>query len=508
MSELRRNVVTNYVTRFATIAALFFLFPFVEHRTGLSVYGIYLLVTSLTTFFTLDLGMGTATVRYVAAAWVAGDSRELGRIVASSLVFFICLTAIMSVLFGAAMIVVWPSLHIPHGERHTALSLFIVVGVSQILIAIPLGVFNQVLIGVGRLDLLNYLQLTQLCVRVAATIALLSFGYGIVSVAVSEGILAVGFGIAAWVTVKRRVGKVPVTIRRASWQMIRTMAPFSLQLFIISSAALVILQADSFVVSLFLPVAAVTLYAAGYRIYQATRELTNALTLAVTPDATKGHVRDQLGHLQELFLRGTRYSNLLMLLFAVPGLLFAGLVLTAWGGHSFRGGAVVLQILLASQLVNNNHLVAIAVLTGQGNVALYARYHVLWAVSNIVLSVILVQTVGIDGVALGTAIPIVLLEPLYIVTALRQLGLHPLDFARGVIVPSFGCAVLIGVPLWLVSRLVSVHTFLDAFGLSFVWAVAFGALSYRVAVDESDRRRLMKLAGRVTGLWSEVAADV
>jgi O-antigen/teichoic acid export membrane protein len=497
VSQLRRNVLTNYIARFATIFALFLLFPFVAHHVGLSVYGIYLLITSLTTFFTLDFGMGTATIRYVAAAWSVDDRPQLSRVISSSLAFFIGLALVLAALFALAMVVAWPSLHIPANERSTALQLLVVVGVGQLLIAIPLSVFNQVLIGIGRLDVMNVLQLAALVLRVIATVSLLSLGYGIVAVAVSEGILAIGLGVAAWIASKWQMAGVPVNISRARWRMVRSMAPFSLQLFVISAAALIILQADSLIISLFLPVAAVTLYGAAYRIYQVTREVTNALTLALVPAATSRHVQDQLVRLQKLFLTATRYSNVLVLLFAVPGLLFAGIVLEAWGGPSFRAGTEVMQILLLSQLFNNNHLVAISILTGQGNVKAYARYHALWAVSNIILSVILIQSIGIRGVALGTAIPIILLEPLYIATVLKQLHLRVVDFVRGILLPSFGPAAVVGLPLWLVARSLDIHTLFGALAASAVWTVAFGAIFYRVGVEPDDRMRVLRALRRI-----------
>jgi O-antigen/teichoic acid export membrane protein len=497
MSQLRRNVLTNYIARFATIFGLFLLFPFVAHHVGLSVYGIYLLISSMTMFFTLDFGMGTATIRYVAAAWTMDDRPQLSRVISSSLAFFIALAVALAVVFALSMIVAWPSLHIPESERSTALQLLVVVGVGQLLIAIPLGVFNQVLIGIGRLDVMNVLQLVQLALRVVATVGLLSLGYGIVAVAISEGILAIGLGIAAWIASKRQMVDVPVNISRAEWRIVRSMAPFSLQLFVISVAALVILQADSLIISLFLPVAAVTLYGAAYRIYQVTREMTNALTLALVPAATARHVQDHQVRLQELFLKATRYSNVLVLLFSVPGLLFAGIVLEAWGGPAFRPGTEVMQILLLSQLFNNNHLVAISILTGRGNVKAYARYHALWAAANIILSVILIQSLGLRGVALGTAIPIILLEPLYVATVLKQLRLRAKDFVLGILLPSFAPAAVAGLPLWLMARSLHIHTLFGALVASAVWTVVFGAIVYRVGIEPDDRARILRMLRRI-----------
>jgi O-antigen/teichoic acid export membrane protein len=441
--------------------------------------------------------MGTATIRYVAAAWAIDDRPQLSRVISSSLAFFVGLALALALLFALAMTLAWPSLHIPANERSTALALLVVVGVGQLLIAIPLSVFNQVLIGIGRLDVMNVLQLVALAVRVIATVSLLSLGYGIVAVAVSEGVLAIGLGIAAWIASRRQMVDVSVNIARARWRIIRTMAPFSLQLFVISAAALIILQADSLIIALFLPVAAVTLYGAAYRIYQVTREVTNALTLALVPAATARHVQDQQARLQELFLKATRYSNVLVLLFAVPGLMFAGIVLEAWGGPGFRAGTEVMQILLFSQLFNNNHLVAISILTGRGDVKAYARYHAVWAVSNIILSVILIQSLGIRGVALGTAIPIILLEPLYISNVLKQLRLGATDFVRGILLPSFGPAVVVGLPLWLAALSLDIHTLFGALVASAVWMVLFGAIFYRLGIEPDDRLRVLRTLRRI-----------
>ena len=240
-----------------------------------------------------------------------------------------------------------------------------------------------------------------------------------------------------------------------------------------------------------------TLYGAAYRIYQVTREVTNALTLALVPAATARHVQDQQARLQELFLKATRYSNVLVLLFAVPGLMFAGIVLEAWGGPGFRAGTEVMQILLFSQLFNNNHLVAISILTGRGDVKAYARYHAVWAVSNIILSVILIQSLGIRGVALGTAIPIILLEPLYISNVLKQLRLGATDFVRGILLPSFGPALIIGLPLWLAVRSLDIHTLLGALVASAVWTVLFGATFYLVGPEPDDRVRVLRMLRRI-----------
>ena len=143
---------------------------------------------------------------------------------------------------------------------------------------------------------------------------------------------------------------------------------------------------------------------------------------AVVPHATRAAAQGRRDVLRDIHVRWTKYSNAVLLSLAVPAIVFAAPVLVLWLGDRFADAGVVAQILVAGMLLNNVHIVGTGLLTGLGRISAYARYQIAWAAGNLVVSVALVQWLGLPGVALGSAIPLIVLEPLFVRAALRELG--------------------------------------------------------------------------------------
>jgi O-antigen/teichoic acid export membrane protein len=74
--------------------------------------------------------------------------------------------------------------------------------------------------------------------------------------------------------------------------------------------------------------------------------------------------------------------------------------------------------------------VALPVLLGLGRPRAAAIGLLVMGICNLVLSLLLVKTYGILGVAVGTAIPNVLFALFVAVTACRELGVRPGEYAR------------------------------------------------------------------------------
>jgi O-antigen/teichoic acid export membrane protein len=485
------------VVRLAAIASAIFLFPFIANRVGLADYGIWLLLSAVTLFFlSADFGMGTSAVRYVAAAHARDDGVELGRVVSSSVAFFAVLGVAVSLVLVGLMALLWPSLNIPDPDRDEAIAMLAVVCVGNFLIGLPLNVFRFVLAGVQRYDMANLVALAQVVLRVTLVVAVLLAGAGIVAVAVVESGAFVLASLLALALTRRLVPGLQLSARLVSPALLRSMAPYSLQVFVIGVAALVILQADNLIIGVALPVGMVTLYAAAYRVYQVCRDVTGSLLGPLVPDAAAASVRGQEQRLRSLFLLGTKYANALMLLLVVPALVFAEPLLVLWAGEEFAEAALPLQILALSLLLNNNHLVALALLMGRGTVGAYARYHAVWALANVAISIALVGPYELEGVALGTALPLLVLEPLYVRTALRELGVPLRAFARDALLAPYGAALAALVPLAAIQSIWSPRDLGGVLLAAAVYCAAFVAVFGARAVGAGERARLLALLRR------------
>lgn len=446
MSQLTRNILTLYAARAVSIVAGVALFPFIAAQVGLEAFGVWLLISSVTVFFsTTDFGLGTSAIRYVAAAHGNDDHDEINQVVCSTVACFVVLGAALAAAYVGVFALLWDGFGIPARQQDAAWVILAIVAVSTLLVGMPLYVFRQVLAAIGRYDAANGLLLAQTLLRVGLIVGLLLGGLGIVAVAVAEAVAGLATSIAAVLWCRRLLPHLRLHPSLASLDKVREMAPYSAQVFVMGIAALVILETDTIVIGLFLPIAMVTLYAAAFRIYKTCRDLTQSIMQAVVPDASRAIASGDRARVGMLLLRGSTFANVLVLAVAVPVMTFAQPLLTTWAGPEFDAVAGVLLILMAGLLINNQHIVAVGVLTGMGRIGAYTRLHVAWALANLAISVALVGPLGLEGVALGSVLPLLVLEPLYLRIALRETGVSPRAFLLTAIVRPYGCAALAAV---------------------------------------------------------------
>jgi O-antigen/teichoic acid export membrane protein len=281
-----------------------------------------------------------------------------------------------------------------------------------------------------------------------------------------------------------------------SLDLLKSMAPYSAQVFVIGIAALAILQTDDAIISLFLPVAAVALYGGAWRIYQVCRDVAEAVMGAVVPHATRAAAQGRRDVLRDIHVRWTKYSNGVLLALAVPAFVFAEPVLVLWLGDRFAEAGVVARILVVGMLLNNVHIVGTGLLTGLGRISAYARYQVAWAVGNLIVSVALVQWLGLPGVALGSALPLIVLEPLFVRAALRELDQSAARFVGGALARPYAAALAALPVLVLPAIALRPDTIAPILGLSLAWLVAFTGCFALVGLDARERGRVAALVRR------------
>ena len=153
-------------------------------------------------------------------------------------------------------------------------------------------------------------------------------------------------------------------------------------------------------------------------------------------------------------------------------------------------GAAVLSILAVAQFIALPQLLAHGILKGTGRVRFLALALLAQAVANLALSLVLVRSHGLIGVAIGTAIPLVVVAlvviPIYLC---RTLEVPFLAYLTSVVVrPALLAAVLV-----IVDRVVSLHPTsypeLAAYSACVSLLVAMGA--FRFGLEPEHRVKLL-----------------
>jgi O-antigen/teichoic acid export membrane protein len=129
-------------------------------------------------------------------------------------------------------------------------------------------------------------------------------------------------------------------------------------------------------------------------------------------------------------------SLLLAAGFWIGSVYFGDRLIVAWMGQSFEHTHLIFVVLVAAQVVAQPMVVVRQVLLGMGQVKVPALFDLAEAMGNLVLSLLLVRRFGIVGVAVGTLVPLLIVElGVLLPYGLRAVGLPARRLVVAVLAP-------------------------------------------------------------------------
>ena len=433
---LVRNTAWNYAGFAINLVANIAVFPVVVRQLGDAAAGIWLVLGSVTGYMgLLRLGIVPALTRFVASQLAEGDLEAVNRRASTAMALVLAggslaLAAIPWAPWFAAL------LHVPE-HLQTVASVALVLGLVGFFLQLPGHIFNALLNGAQRQDLCSQVWIASTGIKAATNLALLWAGFGLVALLWLDLVLIVASGALLFVMARRAIPTLrfrPSLVRRREGRELTSLGGL---LVIIQSCRLAIEQSDRLVVGAFLTVSMVTYYSAAWKLYVLAYSVPTTLLAAVGPMAGARWGRGDHAGLRHLFLRTSKYSAAVAwpMVFSLAGC--AAPLLELWVGPGFGAHAPVVHVLLAAFAVTaHNHAGGAVVLAKRRVGPIVWQYEVPQAILNVVLSIWLVQRLGIIGVALGTAIPALALEYFFMRHVLGEVGVGWREFWREVVAPS------------------------------------------------------------------------
>jgi O-antigen/teichoic acid export membrane protein len=445
------NVVMNWAATAVSMIVPFFLTPFVVRHLGTLQYGIWILAVSTVSYLTLlDLGLRSAVIRFVSKAQAEDKIEDASRTIGAALWFRLVIAAgvsVLSVLLALAMphlFKIPPFLH--HAAQITVL--FCALGVAVTLVS---GVFGAVLAAIHRFDLLSSITMVQTIARAGGVLLILRSGRGLISLACWELAVILLAGLSTYAIALKIFPASRAPVCRPESTLLRSIWSYSLTTFVFMIAVQLIVNTDSIVVGAFLSVGMVTFYSIGSSLVSYASQVSGAVSSTFIPMASNLEASGNLEGLRAMLLRGTQ--AMLGLVFPIAlALIFRGKTfISLWMGPQYgQISETVLRILMISLFFAMANATAGAIMMAIDKHKPVARWAVYEALLNLGLSILLVKTIGVYGVAWGTSVAMTFVHiafwPRYVH---KVLGLPP----RTYIWQGWGKISLCSLPFGLISYL-------------------------------------------------------
>ncbi len=439
MSRLRvyaRNLLANWVGYGVNLVVMFFLSPFVVHQLGSVAYGIWSLLISISGFLSLaELGVGGGLGQYLNYHLARREIKKVNTVINTSLVFFfmsglimlLCVGA-LSMLFGSVFKNV-PSNYLPAIK----MSMFLIG--FQLWISFFYATFNQILASIDRFDLQNIVKIMSIGLQASGTVFVLSWGGGIVGLALVQ--LACGvFGMLFTVVLVRRVFP-EFSLRPASARLecFREMFGFSLWAFVGKIAFRMLYWMDIVLIGILLTPKHVAYYSIAAMLVMHARGFIIQSSFILTPQIVKDCALRNWGALQNIFSRGSTMVMAIGIPMFVGFVVFGKEFISLWMGREYVISYRILAILSLAQLPSIAAALTGSVFSGLHKIHIDAGFTVLQCVLNLIFTVLFVVVfkMGLAGVAWGTFLPRVGVSLLALFVAVRMARLSWREFVNTVL---------------------------------------------------------------------------
>lgn len=474
-----RNIASNWVGFAVQILVAFLLTPFVVRTLGNDYYGIWTLIVGLTGYYgLLDLGFSASLNQYITRYLAEGKLDKLNE-TASTGFAILCVCAGGLVAASIALAATAPLVFElpPETVPEVRIAVLVVgIGMAAQFLFFP---FSAVFPATQRFDLANAIGVGTRFVFAVSTYTLLTNGYGLIGLSIATTSTNILDYVLRFFVARRLLPTLKVSPRRAKLSRGWELAQFGIWNLIIAGSTRLISYTDAIVIGLFLPPAAITPFALAANLNDYFLRVFVPIGQVFYPAFTALDAKGDDRGIRKLFLDGSRLLATLAMPSALIAFVLASDFFELWIGDAARNpdypaAGILFQTLIVAGLFNAMQRVSYQVLMATRRLKQMALLFQGQAIANIVLSVLLIHSIGLRGVALGTIIPSLVVEGVILpVTICRWYGVGAVEYLR----QTYGRALLVTVALSPVLIAVVLVQFQLTWTSFFARAVLLGAFA-------------------------------
>jgi len=485
-----RNVVMNYGAQVVTAIAALVITPLLLHHLGRSLFGVWILASSVVTYLQLfGAAFGGATTRLVAED--AGHRPQAALRTLNTTFFVLIPLGALALVAGVIIAFFFPTIvHVDHGLRAQVILAVAVLAIS-VAVALPCDTFGGALLGHQRFDLLSISNALLIALTTAVSIVIVVLGGSIVPLAIATTVISVAmhgvrYGMVAHIQPGTRLRR--SLVDRTQLRRAVRMSGWFLSLGVLT--AIYNTLCDVLIVGIVAGVRVAAVYAVGSRLAKAAMQALDSLAQVFFPHASDTARNVSSGALADIAVDGTRVTMLGGTLAALVFVVLAAPGIHAWVGPGYATSARVLVVLAIALALGSPFRVLGNIMTGAGDLRALTLVRAGEVVINLISSVILVLVIGPVGAAFGTLAGVVLFRlPVGLVIGCRAVGIGVFTLLRKSVVPHLlPAAAGAGVLVALLE--VAEGSIAGLFGTAVAGSLVYLGVYFATGATAGDRARL------------------
>jgi len=438
LHRLLINTSSNFLLLFVKLVLTFIMTPIFVRNMGDYDYGLWSILGSLVGYMSLlDIGIRPAITRYVAKYNAENNEKALHTMFTSGISF----TFIVG-LFGALILgsigVFYPELVAPEGGGDTTpYTLVLIIIAIQLLVTFIGNVPESFLEGSHKYFLKNNISIVNSIVGASVLIYYMTPTNALYLLALVNLVGIMTKYIIYFVIVSaKRNGAYSFNFCDFSFSEIKRLLTFGGKSFVQGAAYQVSTASDGLVIGAFMGPAVLPFYSLPSSLISYISKLGFTLTGAFLPQFSELYALKRKQDIVTLHLKASKMIIAFILPVSIIFIVFGGVFISIWIDPKYvENSQLLILVLVLTILLPFLDPCKTRYLTAINKHGVLSKFFTISAIINIVLSLILVQFMGVIGVALGSLIPVVIFTPYYLYFACKSLGITVAFYVKKVLVP-------------------------------------------------------------------------
>lgn len=498
-SYITRGIYISYLHMFVSLILIFVLTPIILRYLGQSAYGLWAALGSIVGYLgLLNFGINTATVKYTAEYRARNEQEILNKTISSILLVFIFIGVFIILLCVGLTPFIPRIFHLTEDLASVGQIAFLIMGLN-VALGLLGGVFGNIIYGHQRMDVLMAFGIIQAIANASLTITFLRLGFGLIGVVVAPLLGVLIMMVLCFLFIHRSNYGVVIRPRLADLKTLKRIGPYSIRSFVLGLTTQICFQTDNIVIGAFLLVSLVTPYSIAYKLCFIVATLVWKISDTIFPTFTKLYALEDIDGLRSLYLKTVKISVAIYMPLAIFLAIFGHSFINLWVGEENFAGMNVLLALIFITFLHSFGGPAGVLLQGIGKNKEIMYLNIVMAVLNLTLSIILIQKIGLLGVALGTLVAHLCTGswagPLLV---RKYIGLRVQTFLMSGILPPLLAGIPTGVITWFFVQDLFPNNNFFYLGLKGVLVVGIYAVIYlAIGATKEERQMYFRLLPRI-----------
>ncbi len=491
--KLLKNSASNFFFNIGIMVLGLISTPIVVNAVGQEKFGLILLSNTIIGYFSIiNLSIPSAIIKYIAEFKALNKTKEINHFLNTSLAIFLIIGLIIS--FCVILFVRLNGLsyffNISVKNINSAKNLLYISAIWSVF-SWPMGILGHSLAGLQEYHRLNIIKATASLISIGGmiTTALLDMPLEIIFIANSSGV------ILQWALhyfyLQQKLPSWKINFFNFDLKILKKFISFSFWLFLVSIAGLLQYQTDRIIIGHFLPVSAITIYFVLIKPFELIKNINGLWNTAVFPAVSEANALGGKKNIDKIIYQGSRYNNAFGASLAILSFFFCVPFIRLWMGSEYLQDVWIAQVASLFQLIWQSNSLLGSVYKGVGKVQKPGLIAITIALFNVIISIILVQKIGLPGVILGTVIAGTLSIPLSYIFIFKDIQINKWRYFTYSFIKAQIPSYCVGMGLCLFTKhIYNINDWVHFLGYLSILFFMLSTLNWIFIVEKRDRQNI------------------